>query len=224
MNLGSKIGKPVWVDDATSSASRGLYSRVCVEVDLQKTLVSKFMLRRRIRKLEYECGMYDHTRETSPNQIRDDTGPPAARDGVQSDTNPKRQIGEEITGEFQEVNPEIVEQFGPWVLAKQNSRRHHPNQGVKLPYKGDKEKRQDGRSTNQINPVKLPTHTRFDTSLSDEDEDGMTGQIEEWNKEHNHWELPENPAKASGNQRRKERRPNVQVQVTVFRQQCANTE
>ena len=49
MRVGSKLGKLVKVDDATSVVSRGHYARICVEVDLMRSLVSKFRLRRRIR-------------------------------------------------------------------------------------------------------------------------------------------------------------------------------
>ena len=50
---------------------KGLYARICVEVELQKPLVSKFMLRKRVRRLEYEgihmvcfgCGRYGYRKE-----------------------------------------------------------------------------------------------------------------------------------------------------------------
>ena len=77
MRVGSKIGNPIKVDDATSMVSRGHYARICVEVDLIKPLVSKFRLRRRIRRLEYEsihlicfgCGMYGHRKEECPQAV-----------------------------------------------------------------------------------------------------------------------------------------------------------
>ena len=77
MRVGSKIGKPIRVDNATSTKSCGHYKRISVEVDLIKLLVSKFRLRRRIGKLEYEgihlvcfgCGMYGHMKETCPSEI-----------------------------------------------------------------------------------------------------------------------------------------------------------
>ena len=77
MRVGSKIGKPIRVDNATSTMSCGHYMRICVEVDLLKPLVSKFRLRRRIRKLEYEgihlvcfgCSMYGHRKETCSFEI-----------------------------------------------------------------------------------------------------------------------------------------------------------
>ena len=38
MRLGSKIGNPIKVDDATSLVTRGHYARICGEVDLMKSL------------------------------------------------------------------------------------------------------------------------------------------------------------------------------------------
>ena len=83
MRVGSKIGKLIRVDNATSTMSRGNYTRICVEVDLLKPLVSKFKLRRRIRKLEYVgiqlvcfgCGMSGHRKETCPFEILATTVP-----------------------------------------------------------------------------------------------------------------------------------------------------
>ena len=74
MRVGSKIGRPIRVDDATSTVSRGHYARICVEIDLLKPLVAKFKLRRRVRRLEYEglhlvcfgCGMYGHRKDSCP--------------------------------------------------------------------------------------------------------------------------------------------------------------
>ena len=50
---------------------------------MQKLLASKFMLKRRVDRLEYEgihfvcfgCGMYDHRRESCPHEIREPTEP-----------------------------------------------------------------------------------------------------------------------------------------------------
>ena len=46
MRVGSINGKPIRVDDAKSTVSRGHYARLCIEVDLQKPLVTKFKLKR----------------------------------------------------------------------------------------------------------------------------------------------------------------------------------
>lgn len=54
MKVGKKIGCPIRMDDNTLRRSRGRFSQLCVEVDLAKPLLSKFWLRHRIRRLEYE--------------------------------------------------------------------------------------------------------------------------------------------------------------------------
>ena len=44
MKAGEKIGTPVQIDEATSLVSQGLFARMCVMVDLDKPLISKFEL------------------------------------------------------------------------------------------------------------------------------------------------------------------------------------
>ncbi|CAN1193094.1 hypothetical protein LINPERPRIM_LOCUS28163 [Linum perenne] len=51
---GDRIGKTVRVDHTTLEGSRGNFARLCVEVDLSKPLLSKYRLRRRVRRIEYE--------------------------------------------------------------------------------------------------------------------------------------------------------------------------
>ncbi|CAN1182170.1 hypothetical protein LINPERHAP2_LOCUS35835 [Linum perenne] len=52
--IGDRIGKIVRVDETTLFGSRGNYARMCVEIDLHKTLVSKYRLHRRDRRIEYD--------------------------------------------------------------------------------------------------------------------------------------------------------------------------
>lgn len=54
MKIGELIGEPKHIDKATSLVSRGRFARMCVEVDITKPLLSKFKLRRRVRRIEYE--------------------------------------------------------------------------------------------------------------------------------------------------------------------------
>ncbi|CAN1163846.1 hypothetical protein LINPERHAP2_LOCUS25232 [Linum perenne] len=69
--IGNFIGKTVRLDLATSEGARCRYASVCVEVDLTKPLLGKYMLEDRIFKIEYEslenlcfdCGHYGHKRE-----------------------------------------------------------------------------------------------------------------------------------------------------------------
>lgn len=61
-------GESMKIDDTTALATRGKFARLCVEVDLTKPLLSKFRLRRKICRIEYEsmnlvcfnCGRYGH--------------------------------------------------------------------------------------------------------------------------------------------------------------------
>ncbi|CAN1128426.1 hypothetical protein LINPERHAP2_LOCUS4620 [Linum perenne] len=52
--IGDRIGIMVRVDHTTLEGSRGNFARICVEVDLCKPLLSKYRLRRRVRRIEYE--------------------------------------------------------------------------------------------------------------------------------------------------------------------------
>ncbi|CAN1179562.1 hypothetical protein LINPERHAP2_LOCUS34270 [Linum perenne] len=69
--IGNFIGKTVRMDLATSEGACYRYARVCVEVDLTKPLLRKYMLEDRIFRIEYEslenlcfdCGHYGHKRE-----------------------------------------------------------------------------------------------------------------------------------------------------------------
>ncbi|KAJ9152791.1 hypothetical protein P3X46_026312 [Hevea brasiliensis] len=68
LKVGNKIGRTVPVDDTTLQATQGKYARVCVEVDLSKSLLLKFCLRHRIKRIEYKgvhqicfsCNCYGH--------------------------------------------------------------------------------------------------------------------------------------------------------------------
>ena len=122
MRVGSKIGNPIKIDDATSTVSRGHYARICVEVDQMKPLISKFRLKRRVRRLEHEgihlmcfgCGMYEHRIEDCPQVLREQTVTPAqqAKETFGKDMNT---AGSRMQGvELVDVNPEVSETFGPW--------------------------------------------------------------------------------------------------------------
>lgn len=66
--LSSTIGKPIRVDVRTIDASRGKFARICVEIDLEKSVVGKIWFRNRWIHVEYEglhlicnkCGLFGH--------------------------------------------------------------------------------------------------------------------------------------------------------------------
>ncbi|XP_021771498.1 uncharacterized protein LOC110735619 [Chenopodium quinoa] len=66
--VGSKIGKVLRIDKTTTQAERGQFTRLSVEIDLSKPLLSKFWLNGRIWRIQYEgikmvcfkCGKLGH--------------------------------------------------------------------------------------------------------------------------------------------------------------------
>ena len=132
MKVGEKIGKPIRIDQTTGLVSRGKFARLCVEVDITKPLLSKFKLRRRVRRIEYEgihlvcfhCGVYGHRKDNCPMlgqsfvlEERTEKGDNGDIPAVDTNGEEKGQIREEI------INPEIMENFGPWMLAARKFRR-----------------------------------------------------------------------------------------------------
>lgn len=65
------------MDENAFKASRGKFAKVCVEVDLNRPVLLKFRLNRRVRHIEYEvfhqiyfhCGYFDHCLEGCPEVI-----------------------------------------------------------------------------------------------------------------------------------------------------------
>lgn len=83
--IGKNVGRFVKVDDHTwktiankgqpgAATERARFARICVKVDLRKTLVSKFVFEEEEFKIEYEglnlicfeCGKFGHKKETCP--------------------------------------------------------------------------------------------------------------------------------------------------------------
>ncbi|XP_021849548.2 uncharacterized protein [Spinacia oleracea] len=72
--IGSKIGKVLRVDKSTAQADRGKFTRLSIEIDLTRPLLSKFWLNGKIWKIQYEgirmicfkCGTMGHNDEECP--------------------------------------------------------------------------------------------------------------------------------------------------------------
>ena len=132
IHVGSKIGKPVKIDDATNAVSREHYARICVEVDLSKPLVAKFRLRRRIRRLEYEgihlvCFDVKCTgigKTLAPLECQGNPVAPEHHQGEGSLGTSERMVSNAMGRTNDTYNPEIVEDFGPWMIAKSRVRKN----------------------------------------------------------------------------------------------------
>ncbi|CAN1195088.1 hypothetical protein LINPERHAP2_LOCUS42916 [Linum perenne] len=125
--IGDRIGKTVRIDHTTLEGSRGNFARICVEVDLSKPLLSKYRLRRRVRRIEYEglhticfnCGCFGHKVEACKQAPEVEV----TENQTTSFVNPVFQAAPD-----HEVRPEIEEDFGPWMQVKRNKRRQKPTE------------------------------------------------------------------------------------------------
>ncbi|CAN1181524.1 hypothetical protein LINPERHAP2_LOCUS35448 [Linum perenne] len=120
--IGDRIGRTVRIDHTTLEGSRGNFARICVEVDLSKPLLSKYRLRRRVRRIEYEglhvicfnCGCYGHKDEACKQEpeaeIVQNQSTVFANPVFQREGDP-------------EIRPEVEEDFGPWMQVKKNRRK-----------------------------------------------------------------------------------------------------
>ncbi|CAN1170968.1 hypothetical protein LINPERHAP2_LOCUS29291 [Linum perenne] len=123
--IGDKVGRTIRVDHTTRTGTRGNYARICVEVDLQKPLLSKYRLKRRVRRIEYEglhvicyqCGCYGHEKEACPTLRAVDMKIDAV-EGVTVMPNPTFQ-----PSEVDPPRPELEEEYGPWMLAKKKTHK-----------------------------------------------------------------------------------------------------
>ncbi|CAN1134747.1 hypothetical protein LINPERHAP2_LOCUS8458 [Linum perenne] len=120
--IGDRIGRTVRIDHTTLEGSRGNFARICVEVDLSKPLLSKYRLRRRVRRIEYEglhticfnCGCYGHKDEFCKQA-------PEAESIVNQTTSFANPIFQEVARE--DTRPEVDEDFGPWMQVKKSRRK-----------------------------------------------------------------------------------------------------
>ncbi|CAN1130296.1 hypothetical protein LINPERHAP2_LOCUS5742 [Linum perenne] len=124
--IGDRIGRTVRIDHTTLEGSRGNFARICVEVDLSKPLLSKYRLRRRVRRIEYEglhticfnCGCYGHKDDV----CKQEPEVVVMENQTTSFANPIFQEALES-----DSRPEVDEDFGPWMHVKKNRRKVKPS-------------------------------------------------------------------------------------------------
>ena len=93
-------------------------------------MMSKFKLRQRIRRLEYEgihlvcfgCGLYGHRKDSCPLEQKEPTAAP--KEGTKNDLSdiPARRDKESLRKYDNFINLKIVETYGPWMLATRRTR------------------------------------------------------------------------------------------------------
>ncbi|CAN1323619.1 hypothetical protein LINPERPRIM_LOCUS32790, partial [Linum perenne] len=99
--IGNYIGKTVRLDLITSQGARARYAHMCVEVDLSKPLLGKYMIDDKTFYVEYEsledicytCGYYGHKLDTCP------TNKPQAEASVEEPVVPQTTVTQEEEGD-----------------------------------------------------------------------------------------------------------------------------
>ncbi|XP_075663106.1 uncharacterized protein LOC142632618 [Castanea sativa] len=89
-HIGKAIGNVLRVDTFTTMETRGRFARLCVQIDVEKPLVTAIMIGRLeqtlsyegIQKLCFKCGRMGHSKESCPYTIRQE---PLAREVLRED-------------------------------------------------------------------------------------------------------------------------------------------
>ncbi|CAN1184326.1 hypothetical protein LINPERHAP2_LOCUS36911 [Linum perenne] len=111
--IGNHIGRTVRLDLATMEGARARYARVCVEIDLSKPLLGKYMIGDREFHVEYEClgnicytcGMYGHS-----------------LDSCLPSKEPVEESEPRVTTTPPETDPEPEAETGSWMTVQRRGR------------------------------------------------------------------------------------------------------
>ena len=137
-HIGSSIGNVLQVDTHTAVEARGRYARICVQIDINKPLVSTVLigdleqplLYEGINRLCFSCGHVGHRKESCPYTIRPPSSP------AKEDTSPSPIIMDDTcnvhaTGptEQKQADVGIVQEdnYEPWLVVtrRKNSKNMH---------------------------------------------------------------------------------------------------
>ena len=134
-HIGRAIGNVLRVDTFTATEARGRFARLCMQIDVEKPLVTAVMIGKLeqevsyegIQKLCFECGRMGHRKETCPYIIRQDLSTKKAQKEVGvsmgemshekcEDNGPNSVVGS--NGELLVAEQEVVRKdtYGPWVM------------------------------------------------------------------------------------------------------------
>ena len=137
--IGNKLGKTIKVDyntfrqrglpqEESLITERGKFARICTEVNLQKVLISKFRIHRKLYAVEYEglhmicfqCGKYGHRMGVCP--LANPTTAPEVSSQAKDTSPPVTNSHQENAEQLQTGN------FGPWMLVQRNRSKPGANQ------------------------------------------------------------------------------------------------
>lgn len=131
--IGNLVGKTLKVDVNTALHYRGKFARLCVELDMEKTLMSQYSLHDIVHNVEYEgvhlicflCGRYGHDKAHCPNAKA--AHPPSpnvvSSPGESSPNDSGKSLSPETTMENES-------DFGPWMVVQRPRRPVRTTKGV----------------------------------------------------------------------------------------------
>ena len=134
--IGNKIGKVMRIDQNTAFAQRGQFTRLSVELDLTKPLLSKFWFKGKVWKIQYEglrmicfnCGKIGHAEEKCPDHLH------SGEDMDLNEANPAPNTPIQPSPQ-----PDEAHDFGEWMLVKKPPpRRRAPRVDAPRPAPGKK--------------------------------------------------------------------------------------
>ncbi|XP_074306192.1 uncharacterized protein LOC141641431 [Silene latifolia] len=132
--VGSKIGTVVRIDKNTAVAERCQFTRLSVEINIAKPLLSKFRMKGKVYHIQYEglriicfsCGRLGHMSESCPKSsspIEKDTDI-LTEEQLLTELSPDTFLAESEINIMAEDSPA----FGDWIMVKKPSRRRtQPN-------------------------------------------------------------------------------------------------
>ncbi|KAL0000882.1 hypothetical protein SO802_014663 [Lithocarpus litseifolius] len=108
--IGSAIGPVLRIDSYTASESRGSYARICVQVDLDRPLITSVRVGRLVQKVSYEgvstlcfsCGRLGHKRDSCPYYTK-----PVVSEEI---------VASENTSTEQKETSQLDSNYGPWMV------------------------------------------------------------------------------------------------------------
>lgn len=139
--LGNFIGRTLRVDIHTikentgvnglGAIQRGKFARICVEVNLNMTLVPKVRVRKTEYNVEYEglslicfgCGRYGHNQEVCPHVVHQQKDQRVS----EGHSHGTRGAAEMPTGNMSVATEPPAEDFGSWMIAQRPQRRNRGN-------------------------------------------------------------------------------------------------